>query len=451
MRRRTPPRAGLALRFEPAESDTAVAARTIRVDSRVTLAGCKTLAARTRFASQKSQCTLDRCHPRINASLVARSVAIRTAQAARTLNTLFLQHVHRICTRNARDLSTQPDCWLIERCLRASIHCRSHAVCTAKRSTHAASRSNSRRHPPRRPQRPSAMQLKALTSAALLAGAQAFVAPGASKPALALRAEEVEAAPVEVAPVAEAAPEAEVVAPVAEVAAVAPEPVLTTPSVRSTRAPPRAWDIALDMPAGISAPFGYFDPAGLGKKVSEQRAKYFRECELKHGRVAMLAAFGFPVAEHFHPLFGGNIDVPSYVAYQQTPLQTFWPVVLLYVGIVEIFSVFTFENPFGKGGFWTLKDDRVRTTASRLRRFWLGPHGLHAIAATRRAKAASQMPRRVVEQRHDSSTGSENPFGKPRGGLTRVSLRRYPATSAGTPWTCTLRTPRAASRCRPKS
>ena len=157
--------------------------------------------------------------------------------------------------------------------------------------------------------------------------------------------------------------------PVAEVAAVAPEPVLTTPSVRSTRAPPRAWDIALDMPAGVSAPFGYFDPAGIGKKATEKRAKYFRECELKHGRVAMLAAFGFPVAEHFHPLFGGNIDVPSYVAYQQTPLQTFWPVVLLYVGIVEIFSVFTFENPFGKGGFWTLKDDRVRRPRPRLREF----------------------------------------------------------------------------------
>ena len=195
------------------------------------------------------------------------------------------------------------------------------------------------------------MQLKALTSAALLAGAQALVAPGASKPALALRAEGdapvSEAAPVEVAPVAEAAPEAEVVAPVAEVAAVAPEPVLTTPSVRSTRAPPRAWDIALDMPAGISAPFGYFDPAGLGKKVSEQRAKYFRECELKHGRVAMLAAFGFPVAEHFHPLFGGNIDVPSYIAFQETPLQTFWPAVMILISTVEVFSVFTFQNPAG--------------------------------------------------------------------------------------------------------
>ena len=288
------------------------------------------------------------------------------------------------------------------------------------------------------------MQLKALTSAALLAGAQAFVAPGASKPALALRAEEVEAAPVEAAPVAEAAPEAEVVMPVAEVAAVAPEPVLTTPSVRSTRAPPRAWDIALDMPAGVSAPFGYFDPAGLGKKVTEKRAKYFRECELKHGRVAMLAAFGFPVAEHFHPLFGGNIDVPSYVAYQQTPLQTFWPVVLLYVGIVEIFSVFTFENPFGKGGFWTLKDDRVRRPRPRLRE--LGAYLVlqrHAIAASCRAKRASRNAAtrndvvRLVDWLHD--LGRE-----PRGGLTRVSLRRCPATSAGTPWTCTPRTLRAA-------
>ena len=64
-----------------------------------------------------------------------------------------------------------------------------------------------------------------------------------------------------------------------------------------------------------------------------------------------------------------SAQVPSYVAYQQTPLQTFWPVVLLYVGIVEIFSVFTFENPFGKGGFWTLKDDRVRRPRPRLHEF----------------------------------------------------------------------------------
>mgnify|MGYP004411946633 CR=1 FL=1 len=43
----------------------------------------------------------------------------------------------------------------------------------------------------------------------------------------------------------------------------------------------------------------------------------------------MLAALGFPLAEQFHPLFGGSIDVPSYIAFQETPLQTFWPAVIL--------------------------------------------------------------------------------------------------------------------------
>ena len=63
------------------------------------------------------------------------------------------------------------------------------------------------------------------------------------------------------------------------------------------------------------------------------------QVELKHGRVAMLAALGFPIAEQFHPLFGGKIDVPSVVAFQETPLQTFWPLVLFFLSIIEVFSV----------------------------------------------------------------------------------------------------------------
>jgi len=59
----------------------------------------------------------------------------------------------------------------------------------------------------------------------------------------------------------------------------------------------------------------------------------------------MLAALGFLVGENFHPLFGGDIDVPAYLAFQQTPLQTFWPAVVLAIAIPEIFSVFTFEVP----------------------------------------------------------------------------------------------------------
>lgn len=59
----------------------------------------------------------------------------------------------------------------------------------------------------------------------------------------------------------------------------------------------------------------------------------------------MLAALGFLVGEQFHPLFGGDIDVPSYIAFQQTPLQTFWQSVLYAIGAIELFSVASFEFP----------------------------------------------------------------------------------------------------------
>merc|ERR1711907_232663 len=54
-------------------------------------------------------------------------------------------------------------------------------------------------------------------------------------------------------------------------------------------------------------------------------------------------------------------NVPSYLAFQETPLQTFWPAVVLLIAIPEIFSVFSFETPalFGnKGGMpWSIRSD----------------------------------------------------------------------------------------------
>merc|ERR1711939_623863 len=97
--------------------------------------------------------------------------------------------------------------------------------------------------------------------------------------------------------------------------------------------------------AGITAPLGFFDPVGFTEGKSEGKIKFYREVELKHGRVGMLAALGFVVGENFHPLFGGDIDVPAYLAFQQTPLQTFWPAVVGAIAIPEVFSVFTFETP----------------------------------------------------------------------------------------------------------
>merc|ERR1712193_224346 len=63
------------------------------------------------------------------------------------------------------------------------------------------------------------------------------------------------------------------------------------------------------------------------------------------GPLGFFAPLGFLVGENFHPLFGGNVDVPSYLAFQETPLQTFWPAVVFAIAIPEIFSVFSFETP----------------------------------------------------------------------------------------------------------
>jgi len=116
---------------------------------------------------------------------------------------------------------------------------------------------------------------------------------------------------------------------------------------------------------GALPPLGFWDPLGFcsADDVTEGKIRFYREVELKHGRVGMLAALGFLVGENFHPLFGGDIDVPAYLAFQQTPLQTFWPAVVVAIAIPEIYSVFSFETPalfsFGKkaGMTWSIRPD----------------------------------------------------------------------------------------------
>lgn len=105
-------------------------------------------------------------------------------------------------------------------------------------------------------------------------------------------------------------------------------------------------DYAKAMPG--EGPFGFFDPLGFmsSEDMTEGKARYFREVELKHGRVAMLGALGFLVGENFHPLFGGDINVPSYVAFQASPLQDFWPAVVATIGVFEFFSITTIDGGF---------------------------------------------------------------------------------------------------------
>jgi len=110
--------------------------------------------------------------------------------------------------------------------------------------------------------------------------------------------------------------------------------------------------------AGITEPLGFWDPAGFTDDKSEGKIRFYREVELKHGRLGMLAALGFLVGENFHPLFGGDIDVPAYLAFQQTPLEIFWPKVVSAIAIIEVFSVFSFNSPAG-GEPWSIRSDHV--------------------------------------------------------------------------------------------
>merc|ERR1712224_1131283 len=103
---------------------------------------------------------------------------------------------------------------------------------------------------------------------------------------------------------------------------------------------------AQDM-AGVTGPMGFFDPVGLSADVDEGKLLFYREAELKHGRVCMLATLGFLVGERYHPWFGGDIDVPSVFTFgpgKITNLNTFWLVVAM--GAIE-------ARTGQRGGSWS--------------------------------------------------------------------------------------------------
>ena len=72
--------------------------------------------------------------------------------------------------------------------------------------------------------------------------------------------------------------------------------VATTPKLT-----PGGPEVAKTM-AGVTGPFGFFDPLGLTPETKEELLM-FREAELAHSRVAMVGALGFLVQEKFHPIF----------------------------------------------------------------------------------------------------------------------------------------------------
>jgi len=99
----------------------------------------------------------------------------------------------------------------------------------------------------------------------------------------------------------------------------------------------------LDMP-GSCAPLGFFDPLGFSQDASPETMKKFREAELKHGRVAMLACAGMITADVWHPLFGGKNSANPLMALTQVP-KLGWLQILTFIMFMEVIGILNSRRP----------------------------------------------------------------------------------------------------------
>ena len=79
---------------------------------------------------------------------------------------------------------------------------------------------------------------------------------------------------------------------------------------------------------GIREELDFWDPTGLfeGRRHGrEDQVLPGRRVEARTPRHACGSWYGR--RRELPPLFGGDIDVSAYLAFQQTPLQTFWPAI----------------------------------------------------------------------------------------------------------------------------
>jgi len=114
---------------------------------------------------------------------------------------------------------------------------------------------------------------------------------------------------------------------------------------------------------GAMAPLGFFDPAGFAKLGDKEGFNNLRAAEIKHGRVAMMAALG-GVVQHFVK-FPGFEKVPAGFSAVTTAPGSFGFIALLAVSAGLELAVWTqdpekepgnFGNPVGWGSY----DDEMR-------------------------------------------------------------------------------------------
>ena len=97
---------------------------------------------------------------------------------------------------------------------------------------------------------------------------------------------------------------------------------------------------------GCIPPMNAWDPWNFLEGKTQAEVYKYREAELAHGRVAMLASLGFLVQEFYHPLFSPEI---TNVAINQIPElpPVFWFALTLGISAAEITRIqLGFANPY---------------------------------------------------------------------------------------------------------
>jgi hypothetical protein len=109
------------------------------------------------------------------------------------------------------------------------------------------------------------------------------------------------------------------------------------PSTSSTKSSALKAFLAEDLP-GALAPMGFFDPLDISGRADEAELMRYREAEVTHGRVAMLAVVGFLVGEKVEGssfLFDSQITGPAISHLAQIP-SLFWLPLVASIGAAEL-------------------------------------------------------------------------------------------------------------------
>ena len=103
---------------------------------------------------------------------------------------------------------------------------------------------------------------------------------------------------------------------------------------------------------GASAPLGFFDPLGFSKGADAATLNKYRDSELKHGRVAMLAVLGWLTQERFHPFYDGKLSGNPLKAFGEVPPLGFVQIIA-FIGLLEYtFISVSKSNDYAVGDFY---------------------------------------------------------------------------------------------------